>query len=441
MNELYSLLSPSVILKLEPKRSVLIDLGRNGETRFINESASIILSSSDGEKSLSEIGAILAKEYDGSAEDGRNLAEKFLKTSAENGHVLLLKQPAKKQIRVTGTREYPTPISASLEVTMRCNLKCRHCYAEAGAPKGRELDTTHMKGIMDKLKRSGVLRLTFTGGETLLREDIFELLEYSSKMFSTQLMTNGTLITPKIAEKIAGLRVPVQISIDGSKAETHDFIRDVPGSFESALHGVRMLSKKGVFVILAMLATPFNLREIEDTVKLAIGSGAKGFRLGALTTVGRAKDLGWSLTLEQFEKSQRIMESVHLKYKDKIWIQTGESGITGDEAPHDESAPAGNCGAGHLNVAISPEGVVRPCIIGADSAMEIGNIDTMEPEQIWKSAKVKFYSEIKAPNRSICGDCKELVFCNGCFLKGHVSKESGIDCRWHGSEMAGKSMD
>ena len=118
-------------------------------------------------------------------------------------------------------------------LTRRCNLRCIHCYASASEDSARELTTDEAKAVIDDLAEMGIPLLLFSGGEPLLRKDIFELASYAtSKGIRCALSTNGTLITPEIAEKIkeAGF-VYVGVSFDGLK-ETIDRFRGVVGAFD-----------------------------------------------------------------------------------------------------------------------------------------------------------------------------------------------------------------
>ena len=122
----------------------------------------------------------------------------------------------------------------------RCNLTCKHCYATSADSEFRnELDTTEALGVIDQLHEAGVRVLILSGGEPLLRDDIFQLADYArDKGFYVALSTNGTLIDEQNIERIAAADFDyVGISIDGLEA-VHDEWRQLKGSFAASMHAI-----------------------------------------------------------------------------------------------------------------------------------------------------------------------------------------------------------
>ncbi|MCD6590937.1 MAG: radical SAM protein, partial [Candidatus Aenigmarchaeota archaeon] len=131
------------------------------------------------------------------------------------------------------------PFLVVWDITCACNLKCKHCYATAGRPLPDELTTEEAKQAIDKLDRAGVPIIAFSGGEPLVRPDIFELSRYAAdKGIYVAMATNGTLITKETVKKMkkSGIQF-VQISLDGADAKTHDGFRGVPGAFDRTVKG------------------------------------------------------------------------------------------------------------------------------------------------------------------------------------------------------------
>ena len=135
------------------------------------------------------------------------------------------------------------------EVTRRCNLACLHCRAAAGkGPYPGELSTDEGLKLLDDLATLGQVVVILTGGEPLLREDIFELAAHGTKLGHRMVMAvNGTLLTPAIAARLkdAGIQ-RLSISIDGAGAASHDALRAVPGSYEGALSGIAACREAGL---------------------------------------------------------------------------------------------------------------------------------------------------------------------------------------------------
>lgn len=154
--------------------------------------------------------------------------------------------------------------------TRKCNLRCRHCYAGAECKDFEgELTTNDAIAMIDDLAAFRVPVLLFSGGEPLLREDLLKLGKYASgKGIRTVISTNGTLITPGVAQEIKEADFSyVGVSLDGME-ETNDKFRGVKGAFEDALAGIRNCTKAGVKAGLRLTITKHNYRDIPDIFEL-----------------------------------------------------------------------------------------------------------------------------------------------------------------------------
>lgn len=171
----------------------------------------------------------------------------------------------------------------------RCNLTCKHCYAQsADHDYAGELSTQEVFDVMDDLKAAGVPVLILSGGEPLLRPDIFEIARRSKDMgFYTSLSSNGTLIDEPMADKVAALGFDyVGISLDGLKA-THDKFRRLDGAFDRSLAGVRLLHARGIKVGLRYTMTALNAHDFPALIELMRTEGAQKFYFSHLNYAGR----------------------------------------------------------------------------------------------------------------------------------------------------------
>jgi len=177
--------------------------------------------------------------------------------------------------------------------TRKCNLRCVHCYSSAGDKDPAEILTTRQaKSFIHDLADFGVPVVLFSGGEPLLRKDIFELANFASQHgIRTALSTNGTLITEQEAEKIknAGF-AEVGISLDGIGAK-NDRFRGKKGAFEEALQGIRNSVSLGLRVSLRMTITPSNFMDMPAVFDLAEKEGVERVCFYHLAYVGRARGL------------------------------------------------------------------------------------------------------------------------------------------------------
>lgn len=177
--------------------------------------------------------------------------------------------------------------------TKRCNLRCRHCYSQSQNIKYEgELSTSEAVEFIDSLADFKVPVLLFSGGEPLMRPDLFELISHArSKGIRAVISTNGTLITPEVASKLrtAGLSY-VGVSLDGLK-EVHDSFRGVDGAFELALKGIRNCSREGVKVGLRFTITRDNVDEIPGIFRLLETESIPRICFYHLVYTGRAANL------------------------------------------------------------------------------------------------------------------------------------------------------
>ncbi|MBU7024023.1 MAG: radical SAM protein, partial [Theionarchaea archaeon] len=132
------------------------------------------------------------------------------------------------------------------DVTNRCNLNCRHCYVEAEPAKVEEPTTQQAMAIIDQLAKAKVFRVSFSGGEPLLRNDIFDLIRYAAQFFPVELATNGMLVHEDTAKalKSSGIAM-VQLSLDGLEA-AHDYLRRKKGAFQKVLETTGLLRDVGI---------------------------------------------------------------------------------------------------------------------------------------------------------------------------------------------------
>jgi sulfatase maturation enzyme AslB (radical SAM superfamily) len=193
----------------------------------------------------------------------------------------------------TNTEKY-VPLVLSWNVTRKCNLKCSHCYINA-APKEYtdELTTEEGKRLIDQICEVSHPLLILSGGEPLLRKDIYELIEYGTqKGLRTGLGSNGTLIDDSVAKKLkqSGIKT-VSISIDSYVPENHDDFRGVKGSWRKAINAIEALRENEVLVQVNTTLTQQNYDEIDDIMSLAEKLGVENFHLFFLVPTGRGKKM------------------------------------------------------------------------------------------------------------------------------------------------------
>lgn len=176
------------------------------------------------------------------------------------------------------------------EVTRSCNLACKHCRAEAHPePYPGEFSTEEAKALIDTFPQVGNPIIIFTGGDPMMRPDVYELVAYAhNKGLTCAFSPNGTLITPELARKIKEAGVNrCSISIDGADAASHDEFRGVPGAFEASMRGIEYLKQAGVPFQINTTVTRNNLHSFKDIFNLCERIGAAAWHIFLLVPMGR----------------------------------------------------------------------------------------------------------------------------------------------------------
>lgn len=299
------------------------------------------------------------------------------------------------------------PISAAWEITRRCPLRCRHCYL-AGEREQNELDSAEAKALLASMAHLGVLFLTFTGGEPLLREDLFDIVEEAVTLgFVWRLFTSATALDEECARRIARRPpVAVDISLHGLE-ETHDAITRVPGSWRCAVAAIERLSGLGVAVNAKMNLTPRGLKDLRAVRERCEDLGARLHVATVMFPDLKGSPVDESLRLDE----QRLRE----------YLVGGEGTRQNCFGRHE---PLGGddhvCGAGRSSFSVSSNGEVRACLTLRRSC---GNVRTTPLRDIWDSEAMNAFRRLTAGARASCRDCGDAEFCQ--FCPGLAERETG----------------
>lgn len=291
--------------------------------------------------------------------------------------------------------------TATMELTYRCNEKCRHCYI-ANDSSG-ELSTEKIKSIIDELYEMNTQNLVFTGGEVFIRPDAFEILEYAyEKRFVVDIFTNGNLIDGNdyIRLKRTYPRC-VHFSVYSHVPEKHDAVTRVKGSFEKTLHSIKSCVSIGIPV---NIKTPVFSETMEDVPGIA----------------ALAKKLGCSIELSRNITPKKDGNQAPLAMK----IQPAADNIaildliqdlipTIDNLPGERPRRDKLCGAGDKSISIDPYGKVFPCNV---MPLCIGDLREQSVRDIWEqSEKLAWWRENnKRALRKGCEACEHAEDCRFC---------------------------
>jgi radical SAM protein with 4Fe4S-binding SPASM domain len=333
-------------------------------------------------------------------------------------------------------------------LTDRCNLSCTHCYNQSGpkSPTDGEFTTAEALKVIDDLAQMGVPLILFTGGEPLMRADIWELAHHARNYgLKMALSTNGTLITADIVRRIKESGIEYAgISLDGARAETHDRFRNSPGAFEQTLAAFAACKEAGVRCGVRVTLTTENCHELEALVDLAKGLGASRFCLYWLVPTGRG--IG-SYDRLQLDKNE-VTEALSLLYRKAKETDGSSMEFLTVDAPQDcihllasmeedgseDLADArelleslkGGCSAGTRVANIDAHGNVYPCQFARSLEFLAGNVRDQPFSEIWSDTANPVLSRFRQKEARFggrCEACNYRVLCGGgCRVRAHAVK-------------------
>ncbi len=359
------------------------------------------------------------------------LKEKFRDAYWRKGLVSVVKGIANFGVRkpfVPGA-----PFQVVWDITYACNLRCKHCYATAGKPLEDELTTDEAIDVIDRLNRLGVTIIAFSGGEPLVRRDIFELTSYAAeKGIYVAIATNGTLITESMARRMKENGVGyVQISLDGRR-ERHDAFRGIRGCFDRTVEGIRNAVREGLFVNVSMTVTRYNYEDVGFVVDLCEKLGVNWFMHYNFIPTGRGRDIiDADISPEEREELLKFLyrkneESnisllstapqfarVALQCRGSI-LPTHFYNVSG-YGLRDLAEFVGGCGAGRFYFAIKANGDIQPCVF---FPLVVGNVREADLEDLWMHNHV--FEDLRDKDAiEGCGNCGYRYVCGGCRARAY----------------------
>jgi radical SAM protein with 4Fe4S-binding SPASM domain len=312
-----------------------------------------------------------------------------------------------------------------LELTDSCNLRCRHCYADAG-PCGsvnrvvppdieneivllnssrqrstrteskKKLDTANWIELIRSAAILGCRQLQFIGGEPLLYRSLVQLIDTAIETGyeHIEIFTNGTLLTEEWADILATRGVSVAISLQGSNPEIQDFIAQKAGSFEQILRGIELLQKRRVKTRLATTALSLNQSDLDAVEELVQRYDISYQGYDVVRAVGRGN-------------SVELLPTDIEVYKSK-WLF--EPDFTTDRESYYRNQGLHSCWAGRI--AVTSEGDVIPCVFAREQV--VGNILNTSFEEILASKDLHSMWGLTKDQIEVCQDCEYRYACGDC---------------------------
>jgi len=309
-----------------------------------------------------------------------------------------------------------------------------HCRAAASlGPHEGELDTVKCLQILAQIEEAGKPIVILTGGEPLMREDVFELARYGTEKGLRMVMaTNGTLITKEVTKRMKSSGIQrVSISLDGPDAGMHDRFRKVDGAFDGALRGIELLKNEGIEFQINTTVTRHNVEQAEQMLRLALGLGAAAHHHFLLVPTGRAKDMtGQEIDAREYEKllhwfyDMRNQVPIHLKatcaphYYRILRQQAHKRGEKVDYETYGLDAMTRGCLGGTSFCFISHVGVVQPC---GYLELNCGDLKKSTFHDVWEDSAIFGQLRDFSSYKGKCGRCEYVRVCGGCRARAYES--------------------
>ncbi|PVX25593.1 MAG: hypothetical protein CW691_04130 [Candidatus Bathyarchaeum sp.] len=322
------------------------------------------------------------------------------------------------------------PQIVSFAVTKACNLRCLHCHADAREAFPNELTVKEATQAIDEMAALGTEALIFSGGEPLLRKElVLQLANYCTDVgIMPAMLTNGVLINHKVAYELkeAGI-LAVGIPVDSPDPELHDRLRNVRGTFDKALRGIRACIDMDLEVIITTMALKSNFATVPQMIDFVSGIGVDQVAIYDLVPNGRGKDMRDDMMLqEQREQVIRYLQRMQ-EEKEMVFLFSGGLPLypeiaatmhkTNGTKPPDLllkqfwiHAPVG-CPAGINYVSLRPNGDVYPCPF---LQIKVGNIREQSLSDMWYGSQVFKALRDRSLLKGKCGECEYKETCGGC---------------------------
>jgi radical SAM protein with 4Fe4S-binding SPASM domain len=358
----------------------------------------------DGQRTVRDIATVIADQYGQEEEAVYRDVEAYLTRLRQAG----LLEDANE---TPASCNDPTLAHLHLVFTDNCNLRCVHCAVTDGARRMDRLSTQQVFQLIDELVAMGARSIALTGGELLLRPDALRIAAYAASKLHTMISTNGTLITERIAEALVDLGMPIQISLDGATAATHNRIRG-PGAFERAWRGIDLLLQSGIGDRLALCMTlmQWNLHEVSALVDLVEARGVAGLRVLPLQPLGQAAER-WSELKVSAADYACVYEYLYRevpRLSRKVTVQATLLGFALDAS---ESEPW--CGLGRT-LAVDADGDIYPCSMLMAPEFRLGNVEETRLEEAMRSPHLRRLCEDCAARKMTIEACQTCTWRNFC---------------------------
>jgi radical SAM protein with 4Fe4S-binding SPASM domain len=339
-------------------------------------------------------------------------------------------------------QRFHAPLMIVWNLTWRCNLRCKHCYQDAGPLRGdkssNELTLPQKLDAIRQIADSLVPTLSFSGGEPLMDPDFWQIAEEARNQgIYLSLNTNGTLLTDEAAAKLVDLGFAyVGISLDSPTSEFHDEFRGVRGAWQRTIQGIKRLAHSPVSTVLSFTVTRYNYQTLPQVFTLAQDLGVDKVMVYNFIPTGRGHySAQLDLTPEQREEVLKMMYDYSAS-GGSVCSTAPQLGRVCYEFGHPEYIPLahtgpgraqqlavlaqiiGGCGVGRAYLALQPDGRITPCVYMPD--IEIGHITRDTIADVWARSELLKSLASHQGLKGHCGICEYAAVCGGCRARAYA---------------------
>ena len=295
--------------------------------------------------------------------------------------------------------------------TNQCNARCLHCSSNSAIKTHDELTESETLNLIDQLIETEVIDLAISGGEPLMRPDIYRVISYArNRGLTVGLGSNGWKLTEQQACNLASAGLNrLQISLDGLPS-SHDALRDWPGLFNKALISIKIAQDTGLRVHVCCTINRLNANELPEFVNFISGIGIHRINFSRYVPTGRGSDF-LDLKDTEWEKVIRACIELRDQYKDNIEVTThlAQQVLIDNQV---KSLPSFiGCQAGIGQGCITANGTVLPCVL---LPVSIGNIRYNTLRDIWQNSHIIHNLQNRDNLKGLCGVCNQKNRCGGC---------------------------
>ncbi|MDO8751712.1 MAG: radical SAM protein [Dehalococcoidia bacterium] len=320
-----------------------------------------------------------------------------------------------------------------ITTNLSCPLRCKHCLVNAGVKPPRPMTTAEIEKLVDDAVALGVKRIYFTGGEPLLRRDLFALVEYVTARAQLVVLTSGVLVSEEKVAKLKALdngNLLVQVSLEGPDAETNDAIRG-SGNFDRAVRGIKRLVDAGLPPIVTTTITKLNHQRVTDTTRFVASLGVQDHHVLWLHGRGRMRQNVDDLSLPGARVSEVMGELRQTAKQAGIIVDNAESLRVRVESGRGRKNDLCNACFGMLSV--NADGHVYPCAaLSGAPGFDCGSIKEKSLKEIWQESPVASWIRQDSVQKRVgCNSCFLKYFCGGgCFAQSYFAYEmtQGYGC-------------